>query len=221
MSRCRQCNVEIKDKTHECPLCHTVLEQSGENQNAYPNVRLMVKRLQLAGRIYFFVFLVISVLLAAINHEYYQGTWWCGIVIASLAYPYLILRFAVLNDAGYRAKIIVLTLCGILLVVLIDFITGYDGWSVNYVIPGGVLLVDAGIIFLMLINIRNWQSYLLFQIAMILCSIVLLIFYQFEIITEPLLSWVALGVSVFLFLGSYIIGDRRARIELKRRFHVR
>lgn len=221
MSRCRQCNVEIKDETHVCPLCRCVLEQTGENRNTYPNVRLMVKRLQLLGRIYFFVFLVISALLFVINKECYQGTWWCWIVIASLAYLYLILRFAVLNDAGYRSKIIVLTLCGVLLVVLIDFITGYDGWSVNYVIPGGILFVDAGIIFLMLINIRNWQSYLLFQIAMILCSIVLLIFCQLEIITKPLISWIAFGVSIFLFLGSYIIGDRRAKIELKRRFHVR
>lgn len=221
MSRCRQCKVEIKDETHVCPLCHCVLEQEGENHNTYPDVRPMVKRLMLAGRIYLFAFLVVSVVLLAINYETFHGMWWSGIVIASLAYLYLILRFAIIEDAGYRSKIIVLTICGVLFVVLIDFLTGYEGWSVNYVIPGGILLVDFGIVILMLVNMRNWQSYLLFQIAMILCSLIPLLFWRLAIITKPLLSWIAFGVSVFLFLGSYIIGDRRAKTELRRRFHVR
>lgn len=220
MSRCRQCNVIIKDETHVCPLCHYVLEQEGENHNVYPNARLKAKRLMLAGRIYLFVFLLVSVVLTVINKQNFHGDWWCGIVIAAMAYLYLILRFAVIEDAGYRAKIIVLTLGGILFVVLIDVFTGYGGWSVNYVIPGSILLVDAGIVFLMLFNMRNWQSYLLFQIGTILYSLIPLILWQLEIITRPFLSLIACGVSVFLFLGSLIIGDRRARVELKRRFHV-
>lgn len=221
MSRCRQCNVSIKDETHVCPLCHYVLEQGGETHNAYPNVRFRTRRLMLAGRIYLFVFLLVGVLTTAVNIHEFEGEWWCGIVIASMAYLYLILRFAVIDDAGYRAKIVVLTIGGILLVVLIDILTGYDGWSVNYVIPGSILLVDAGIIFLMLYNLRNWQSYLMFQIGMILCSLIPLLLWRIGVITEPLLSLIACGASVFLFLGSLIIGDRRARVELKRRFHVR
>lgn len=221
MSRCRQCKVEIKDETQVCPLCHCVLEQGGEPHDTYPDIRPMVKRLMLAGRIYLFVILVISAVLFAVNYETFHGTWWSGIVIASFAYLYLILRFAIIEDAGYRSKIAVLTLFGVVFVVLIDFLTGYEGWSVNYVIPGGILLVDVGIVILMLVNMRNWQSYLLFQIAMIICSLIPLLLWRFEIITRPLLSLIALGVSVFLFLGSYIIGDRRAKTELKRRFHVR
>ena len=42
-----------------------------------------------------------------------------------------------------------------------------------------------------------------------------------HIVTHPGLSELAFGISVFLFLGTLIIGDRRARLELKRRFHVR
>ncbi len=221
MSKCKQCNVIIRDKTHVCPLCHYVLEREEEGQNTYPNVRLMVKQLNVAGRIFLFCLLVVSAVLTIINYETYNGTWWCGIVIASLAYLYLILRFAIIEDAGYRIKLIVLTVCGILLVVLIDFITGYEGWSVNYVMPGGILLADAGIVVLMLVNMRNWQSYLLFQIVMILGSLIPILFWRLDIITKPLLSMIALGVSVFLFLGTFIIGDRRAKIELKRRFHVR
>ena len=221
MSRCRQCKVEIKDETHFCPLCHCVLEPGENDKDTYPDVRFKTKRMMLVARIYLFLAIILSVILIAANHAFYHGTWWCAIVIAALAYVYLTLHFAILNDAGYRMKIVVLTIFGILTIILIDVVMGYRGWSVNYVIPGGILLIDMGILILMIVNFRNWQSYLLFQIAVILCSLIPLVFWKFKVLTDPLLSQIAFGVSVFLFLGTVIIGDRRARVELKRRFHVR
>ena len=74
---------------------------------------------------------------------------------------------------------------------------------------------------LMCVNRRNWQSYIMWQIFMILCSFVPIILYLTGIIYVPYLALAALGTSVFLFLGTLIIGDRRARVELKRRFHIR
>lgn len=221
MSKCKQCKVEIKDETHYCPLCHCVLEQGEDDKDTYPDVRFKTKRLMLVARIYLFVALIASVLLVLVNRTFYHGVWWSAIAIAGLAYIYLTLHFAILNDAGYRMKIVVLTVFGILTVILIDVVMGYRGWSINYVLPGLVLLIDIGIIILMIVNARNWQSYLLFQIAVILCSLISWILWKMGLLTHPLLSQIAFGVSVFLFLGTVIIGDRRARTELKRRFHVR
>ena len=42
-----------------------------------------------------------------------------------------------------------------------------------------------------------------------------------DIITHPLAIIIALDFSVLLFLGTIIIGGRRARMELKRRFHIK
>ena len=123
-----------------------------------------------------------------------------------------------LNYIWYQGK---LTLSGILYVILIDWIVGFHGWSVNYVLPAGIMLLDAGIVLLMIINSRNWQSYLMFQLFGIVCSLIPLLLIALHIVTHPGLSELAFGISVFLFLGTLIIGDRRARLELKRRFHVR
>lgn len=221
MSKCKQCNVEIVDESLVCPLCNSVLEQQDGSEDKYPDIRFKTRRMMLIVRIYLFVTILTSVLVAGINYATYQGSLWSLIVIAALFYLYLTLRFAVMADTGYKAKIIVLTIVAIGLVILIDFVLGYDGWSVNYVIPGAILLVDAGIVLLMMINWRNWQSYLLFQIFMIGCSTIPLILIMAGIVTQQMLSLIAFGCSVFLFLGTVIIGDRRARVELKRRFHVR
>ena len=221
MSRCKQCNVEILDETERCPLCHSVLEKTVEVENMYPNVRTMTRRLALLSRIYLFVAILVEARLIYLNVLSDSEMFWSAIPGLAMLYGYLVLRYAILGKSGYKGKIIVLTLIAILMVVAIDFVVGYRGWSVNYALPSAILLVDAGILILMCINRRNWQSYMMWQIFMILCSVVPLVLYAVGIVTAPLLALLAFAFSTALFLGTLIIGDRRARTELRRRFHVR
>lgn len=221
MSRCKQCNVEILDETERCPLCHSVLEKTVEVENMYPNVRMMTRRLALLSRIYLFVVILVEALLIYLNVLSDSEMFWSAIPGLAMLYGYLVLRYAILGKSGYKGKTIVLTLIAILMVVAIDFVVGYRGWSVNYALPSAILLVDVGILILMCINRRNWQSYMMWQIFMILCSVVPLVLYAVGIVTAPLLAVLAFAFSAALFLGTLIIGDRRARTELRRRFHVR
>ena len=212
MSRCKQCNVEILDETERCPLCHSVLEKTVEVENMYPNVRTMTRRLALLSRIYLFVAILVEALLIYLNVLSDSEMFWSAIPGLAMLYGYLVLRYAILGKSGYKGKIIVLTLIAILMVVAIDFVVGYRGWSVNYALPSAILLVDAGILILMC---------MMWQIFMILCSVVPLVLYAVGIVTAPLLALLAFAFSTALFLGTLIIGDRRARTELRRRFHVR
>lgn len=221
MSRCNKCNIEVLDETERCPLCNCVLEQTVEVENMYPNVRLKARKMMLFGRIYLFLAILTEALLLYINYVTAPKMWWSVITGMIFLYGYLLIRFAILGKTGYRIKIVVLVMIMILMMVAIDFVVGYHGWSLNYVLPSGILAVDVGILLLMLINRRNWQSYMMLQIFMMVCSVVPVIFAAVGIVTAPLLSQIALAFSVFLFLGTVIIGDRRARTELRRRFHVR
>ena len=222
MGRCRQCNVEILDDTQICPLCKCVIEQEEQMENSYPDIRFRARKLNLAVRIFLFAAILTEVLFVYLNYKYFHGIWWSVISGAGFAYLYFIARFAVLNDnAGYRSKFLLLTFSGIIYVILIDYVIGYHGWSVNFVLPGGLLFVDIAILFIMFLNRRNWQSYIMLEISMIFLSMIPLVLVWLNIVTESFISGLAFAVSVLLFLGTLIIGDRRARNELKRRFHVR
>ena len=221
MSRCIQCNIEVLDETERCPLCHSVLEPTVEVENMYPDVRIKTRRMMLLSRIYLFVAIVTEAILMAVNYYGTFETAWSLATGLILFYGYLVIRFAILGKSGYIAKTIVLTLIAILALIAIDFVSGYKGWSVRYVFPAAIIGIDAVILLLMIVNRRNWQSYIMWQIFMILCSFVPIILYFVGIIYVPYLALAALGTSVFLFLGTVIIGDRRARVELKRRFHIR
>ncbi len=220
MSRCRRCNVEVLDETERCPLCNSVLEYTFEVENMYPNVRVQSRKWMLWSRIYLLTAIIAEVLLLCINYVGDYKTWWSLIVGLVFCYGYMVIRFALLGKAGHKEKIVVLSAISILIMVASDFLVGYAGWSVNYGLPSIVILLDFGIILLMIKNRKTWQSYIMWQILMVLVSIVLVVLYFFEIITVPHVMGVAVLFSAFLFLGTLIIGDRRARVELQRRFHI-
>ena len=220
MSKCRNCNVEILDETEFCPLCHSVLEQTEELENMYPDARMKTQKMKFATRLYLFCALVVEFLLIVIDFHGENQVHWSVLVGLGLLYVYTVLRYAVLGKSGYRAKTIVLVLLAVLITVAVDFITGYRGWSVDYVASGGILLVDVIIIALMIWNRRNWQSYIMWQITMILFALIPAVLYLIGLEHNFIMAFLPLIVSVFLFIGTLMIGGRRAGQELYRRFHI-
>lgn len=220
MSKCRNCNVEILDESEFCPLCHSVLEQTEELENMYPDARLKTQKLKFATRLYLFCAIVVEFFLLLIDFNGENQVHWSVLAGLGLLYVYTVLRYAVLGKSGYRAKTIVLVLLAVLLTVAVDFITGYRGWSVDYVVSGGILFVDAVIIVLMIWNRRNWQSYMMWQISMILFSLIPAVLYWIGLERNFYMAFLPMIVSVFLFLGTLMLGGRRASQELYRRFHI-
>lgn len=222
MAKCKNCNIEILDETISCPLCQSILEQTEELENMYPDVRLMMRKFTLFTRIFLFVALLLEAVLFTVNLVTFDTypIWWSGITGLVLLYGYVVLRYAVVGKSGYKSKVIILSLIAILAAVAIDLVTGYRGWSVDYVLPGGIIFMDIIIIGCMIYNRRNWQSYMMWQLLMVLCSIVPILLYVMQLEHNEYLAFLPMACSAALFLGTLIIGDRRARTELKRRFHL-
>ena len=218
MAKCWNCNIEILDETEYCPLCQSILEPTDELENMYPDVRLKIRRLMLFSRIYLFCAILLTAILFGINTVVEAQIWW-SMVGLILFYIYLVLRYAILGKSGYRSKVTVLVILSILASIASDFATGYRGWSVDFVLPAGILLVDAIVLGCMIFNRRNWQSYIMWQLLMILCSLIPAGLCLIELEQYYHLAFLPLAVSSAIFLGTLIIGDRRARMELVRRFH--
>ena len=134
MSKCRNCKIEILDRTGVCPLCHCVVEQDGsEREAAYPDVGIREKRFALIIRIYVFLAVMAEALLVFINVNHHKGIWWSAITAGVFIYIYLIMKIGIQNDAGYRSKIILLTIFSIGLLFLIDEVAGYRGLSLIHI----------------------------------------------------------------------------------------
>lgn len=222
MRECKKCRVQILDDTAVCPLCRNVLEITGEEpaHNGYPDVKAVARKLSFAVRLYSFLAIVAEAALITINYMTFRGVWWSAISGIAILYFFITLKYSLQKNNGYKAVILVQLIGAVLLVIASDFIVGYRGWSVNYVLPGAILLLNATIGILMVVNASNWQSYLLMQILTVLLSLGCVLLWKFQIIKSPVLTLVTLSVSLCFLLGTLIFGERKAKAELQRRFHL-
>ena len=218
MRECKKCRVEILDDTRVCPLCSSVLEISGEpgTCTGYPDVKSTVRKLNFIVRLYSFLAIITEVTMIIVNYLNFHGVWWSAVSGICILYFYIPLKYSLQKNKGYQTVIVVQVVGAVLLVIAADYIVGYRGWSVNY----ALLLLDFAIGSLMIVNASNWQSYILMQIFTALVSVVCMVLLWIGIITRPMFSLVALAVSLCMLLGTLIFGERRAKAELKRRFHV-
>jgi hypothetical protein len=221
MNKCQKCGVVILDDSDRCPLCRHVLTSDGEKPvNSYPNAVAVTKRFRFAENLFLFLSIVAVGVSLFINYTVDPEIPWSLIVGLIFFYANVVMRLAIVGRNGYIFKTLSLVILAVLMLFGIDFVTGYKGWSLNYVMPAAILLLDLIVVILMLVNRRNWQSYMMIQIFTVIVSIIPIFMRNRGKSYSNYVVWIAFFVSAALFLGTLIIGDRRARTELKRRFHI-
>lgn len=222
MKKCNKCNVLINENIKICPLCQGGLEEVSNEIKPpmYPKVEFDVQKFKLLIKVCLFISIVLTVGLITINIATYDGTWWALICVGAVTYFWILVRYSIQNNANYASKILVQTISAMGLCLLIDWVIGYSGWSVNYAIPSMVLIAYGAIIILMIVNFMNWQSYLLFQITLVVFSFILLVLHFMHIVTHPIATYVTLGITLITFIGTIVFGDKKAKTELIRRFHI-
>ena len=220
-STCKYCQVKITDQTATCPLCHNVLEDlTFDGVQTYPDIKERFKKLELFKRMIQFAGIVAVVLCCFVDFHINRRFGWSIYVVGAVLYGGIVL-FTFLNPtSGYRKRIFFTLFGGVLLVLLIDVRTGFHGWSVNFVLPGMIFFLNVGLLVLMIINRRNWQSYMIYQIGVILIGLIPLALIFNGTVRYPMLSELAVLSSVIVFIGTLIFGGRVAKIELSRRFHI-
>ncbi len=224
MSKCKNCGVEINDPVSVCPLCRCILEQEdGERAEAiYPYVyaEKEIKKMQRALGIYLVSAIAAELILCLADYAARGSAGWVILIGIFLAYGYLTLKVSISMQTGYRLIVFIQAVLGVAVLLAIDVVSGFKGWSLTYVIPAACMLIDLAIVVMMLVNIRDWQSYIPFQIVIIAFSVLPFVLYGLGFVRHLTVPVIGLAVSLLVFVGTMIIGGRRAREELARRFHV-
>ncbi|SDB21692.1 DUF6320 domain-containing protein [Eubacterium oxidoreducens] len=222
MAKCIKCNVVILDDTNICPLCHQILEPiPGEKvDNVYPNIKEKHKKMNFVIRLYVFLACVCDALFVLINLQANGTVRWSVITSAAFIYGFLTLALSTDSHFSLKAKMVYQTLWGVAFIIVIDYIFGFKGWSLAYILPSAIVVLDVIMLVLMLINRRYYQEYMVMEILLIALSVIPLLFYIVNLTHILPLALFALIASGILFIGTLIIGGPRSNAELSRRFHV-
>lgn len=190
------------------------------DKGMYPEIHYDVNKWKKIVNIFYAVLFAIAAILGVINYAVYSGFMWSVIAIGSIGYTAVTVRYSIMRHANLGSKIMTQTIGAQILLVLIDYMTGYRGWSVDYAIPGTILFADAAIVFLIIVNRLNWQSYFMYLITLTIFSIIPMILWFTGLIANPVMAVITFILSVLILLVVVILGDRSVKNELIRRFHL-
>lgn len=224
MKACNACHVKADTESDFCPLCGTPLEPASPPagilpRNEYPDLSHVMVQYNFIRRLLLFISLLgcgLSVLVNVLVTPYFM---WSLIVVASVAYCWLILPPLLRRGVNYAAQAVLQVVFTSVLVVALDVIIGYRGWSVTYVVPG---LLCAGILAIALmiaLNRTNWAQYLLYQLIMGIFGFVPLLLYFLGFARNMVMVLVTAGCALASLLATIVFGDRTIKSEFKRRFH--
>ncbi|MCB6610437.1 DUF6320 domain-containing protein [[Clostridium] symbiosum] len=196
------------------------VEQKYDKGN-YPSISYDRGKLKKLTNILYLVLFTAAAITGLVNVLTYgiTETWWSLIAIGSIAYVAMTLRYSIMRRASLAGILIRQSLGVQVLLVIIDYMTGFSRWSFNYAIPSLILFDVIAVVFLILINRLNWQSYFMYQIAITIFSFIPLILWAAGLITSPLMSIITVILSVSVLFITIILGDRSVKKELKRRFY--
>ncbi|MDD2376056.1 MAG: DUF6320 domain-containing protein [Clostridia bacterium] len=221
MKICKNCKVKVISNNKGCPLCKTVLTPSDEKviEDIYPIIKTNFKKYNMLTRIFLFLSILGAIVTIIINYATYNGLLWSVISIAFILYFWSIISHAIKHNINIAYKFLVQTICISLLTIIIDYIMGYTGWAVNYVVPELIITANIAVLILIIVNRMNWYNYVLYQMAIVILGFIPLILFFLGIIHEPWSTTISVVVSLMILCGTMIFSDKNVKNELKRRLH--
>lgn len=226
--KCTHCGVTILDDTEYCPLCHHVLKKEDDVQNdntekvlnLYPNIADVVRKITIARRILLYIAIAVGLICIFINYRNYDGRLWSLIVIYGLIYIVIIVSLFSSERLTAYGKVGWTSFFALVYTFVIDIVFGFTRWSITYVLPSWLILMNIVLVIFMIVDHARFQSYILQEVNFVVISIVLYILVRVGILKDVVVAEVALMISILIFLGIVILGGRAAHTELARRFHI-
>ena len=222
MNYCKICGVYVDSGLRKCPLCGDILSKTPAENGLYPQMtqKQFIERRTFMDDLFVFLTFVFIVASILANLVLLKDTPWFLLVTAPILYVWILVRVTIVSDlhAGAKALCQILGITGVL--IAIDFVGGWQGWSYTYVLP---FLLIAGIVYIDVysyIHKSYWKINVLYAGILVLLGFLPLLFY-FVGFTHAFVPMVLCTIaSITTVLGILRFTLHRMRDEIKKRFHI-
>lgn len=221
MLYCKSCKIRLPGKYCRCPLCKGELTGTPEENG---NVFSVIPQRRETGRTLLIWLAFGSVAAAAIstavNLVLPSGGWWFLFVLGGIGSIWISLALVLKKRKNIPKTI--LWQVGLLSVLAFawDLLTGFRGWSLNYVLPilcTGSMVAMAVIAKVRKLNIQNYILYLIIDCVFGLLSFTLLAMGKIQIIIPSAICF----ASTVIFLAALLFFEGKVLLaEIQRRFHL-
>lgn len=226
MRRCPECKIEIGDPVSRCPLCGAELEFSGTEQaegSLYPDFSAHDQprsSFPLLAKIFAFLSLIAAGTCSLIDLLITHHLTWSLYVTGGIALLWTTVGVHLLTKINLNYTLLNDMTALSLYLILIDYLSGWKRWSIDYVIPILYIGIMITTIVLALIFSVYWREYILSLAVVCILGIgPLLIFLNSRspirfLCLAAALAAAALAVGLLFFAGGKLFSEWRRRMKI-------
>lgn len=221
MQVCNHCKLSVKGDHSICPLCGGILDEKGNPmEEVFPHIPTIYQEFNLFIRILLLVSVVAVIVSFAVNLIFTRESRWSFLVAAGIACMWISLFF-IIRKKNNIAKTIIwqVGLIGILSVIW-DRFMGWNGWSIDYVIPSvcvAAMIVMAIGAKILKIGANDLIVYLLVDAVF---GFVPVIFILFGWLNELYPSVICVAASAISLAALILFEGDNIKTELNKRMHI-
>jgi hypothetical protein len=186
----------------------------------YPKIR-NVKKDNMAIRVMIILSIIVSIICLITNICTSTGFLWSFIVIIGIIYSWITVMYSIHRNVNIASNVMVQLIIISALLLAIDYIIGYSGWSVNLAIPIIIMVANITMFVLTLSSFHKYK-YAIYQLIIFLISEIPLgiLLLSDRIITNPIFTIISSSIALFTFIFSLILCGKNIIEELDRRLHM-
>lgn len=223
MDYCENCKASIKGDWEICPLCQTSMKQENSEDKktgtSFLNDPLLFNRDQ-AKQTFFRVSLLL-ILLYFIAQIFYPFKFFGLEYILFGLFITWTLGIIFVRKRKNLAKVITYYLLLIsLATIYFDYLFGWRGWSITFVVP--IISMSALLAIFIAMQVINLkvQDYVLYLQLAALFGLIPLLFLIMNWVGHPLPSLLSVILSIIMFIGVLIRYRKLLIRELQKRMHI-
>lgn len=222
MLRCERCKVYLPDNPKKCPLCGNPISGTADEGESFFPVLTEIRRSFIKRLIRWFAFVSICVVLICLSLNIFllNNSFWSFFIIAGIGSFWLDFIMLTKKYKHSVKNILWQTATLSIIALLWDIVTGFRGWSVDFVFPI-LCICSMSAIFLYSnirkLHIQDYIFYILINCVLSIVSLVVSIVMTREMIIPSVISFIAsiIYIMVLLFFHRRSLSD-----EIRRRTHL-
>ncbi|MEG2646000.1 MAG: DUF6320 domain-containing protein, partial [Clostridia bacterium] len=134
MSKCFDCNVNVKSSNRVCPLCNKKVKNKDKNSISYPKyIKNKNAKLNKYINIGIFLLTILLILINLLNTSTENVV--LNYIFIICLFSFIIAKNILSSKISLGTKVIIIYFLVLALLVIIDIYNGFNRWSTTYVAP--------------------------------------------------------------------------------------
>lgn len=162
----------------------------------------------------------IALILVFINKLTTPSIPWAALANAGILYTWVVVLYAIKKNINIAGHVLLQAIALSVLTIYIDYKLGMKGWSINIAIPIMIMIANLTMLVLTIVSYKKYMKYAIYQLIIVLFSMLPVIFVTEHIVQDKTLSIIASSISVLNFLICLVLCAKDVKEEIIRKFHI-